>query len=467
MKLTKPQKQIFNMESFLNDSVSCICGSMLLKTEKTVSEMQEAVNVIYRINDALRLRIKKDGKKITQHLIDNEEITVPVIYFNSTSELYVYADKYARIPLPLDGKLWEITVLKLPEYSGILVKFHHIIADSWTAALICSQFKLLINDNIPEAYSYTDYLTSEDEYLSSKRYIKDKEYFTAKINECPEPVFISDKPDISFTSERKSFRIEETELLRSFSETNNISVFTLFLAATSFYLSRIKHNSEKFFIGTTVLNRTGKKERNTVGMYVNTVPVLVQADYNATVNDNISQINTEVLSVLRHQKFNYSDILEDTGKGKLFDVLVSYQNAQILDGDVISQWHHNGVQVENIQIHIEDRDSDGTLKIHYDYRTDKFTENEINTIHSHIFNLLHDCMNNPDKKIGELNMLSEQEMHKILTRFNDTYVDYSKDICIYSLFEEQAIKNSEKTAVVFKNNRLTYSELHSLTEEYA
>ena len=467
MKLTKPQKQIYNMESLMNDSVSCICGSMLLKTEKTVSEMQEAVNVIYRINDALRLRIKKDGKDITQHLIGYEETTVPVLYFNNTSEMYAYANKYAKKPISLEGKLWEITVLKLPEYSGILVKFHHIIADSWTAALICSQFKLLINDKIPDVYSYTDYLTSENEYLNSKRYIKDKEYFTAKMNECSEPVFISDKADISFVAERKTFRIEETKLLKSFCEKQNYSVFTFFLSVASFYLSRITHNSDNFFIGTTVLNRTGEKERNTVGMYVNTVPVLVQPDYNTTVNNNILEINTEIFSVLRHQKFNYTDILEDTGKGKLFDILVSYQNAQILDGDVLSQWHHNGIQAESLQIHIEDRDSDGTLKIHYDYRTDKFTADEIDTMHSHIFNLLYDCMENPDKKISELNMLSDSEKQKILIDFNDTSVEYSSKKCVHTLFEEQAEKNPDKTAIVSCDNILTYKELNEKANSIA
>ena len=42
--------------------------------------------------------------------------------------------------------------------------------------------------------------------------------------------------------------------------------------------------------------------------------------------------------------------------------------------------------------------------MHFDYRTDKFTEDEINTLHNHIINLLNDCMENPDKKIGELSI---------------------------------------------------------------
>ena len=467
MKLSKPQKQIYNMESIMNGSVSCVCGCMLLDTVKTEAEINDALNIMYRMNDALRIRLIKNGETVSQYITEYKELSVPALHFDSREELNAYAESYAKIPFASDGSLSEITPVILPSYSGVLIKMHHIISDGWTCALVASQMKLLLTGYDITAYSYADYLATEEEYLSGKRYKKDKEYFTSKINECAEPLFLSSKPDISFKAERKTFRIEETELLQDFSRKLNTSVFSVILAVTSFYFSRVKNNAENFFIGTTVLNRTGEKERNTMGMYVNTVPVLMKPDYSETVSSNISAVSSEVLAVLRHQKFNYTDVFEETGKGKLFDVIVSYQNAQIVNGETIIEWYSNGMQDENLQIHVEDHDADGTLKMHFDYRTDKFSEDEIDTIHSHIFNLLNDCMENPDKKIGELSMLSEEEKQKLLYEFNDTRLDYNKNTCVYELFEKQVRNNPDKTAVIFKDKKFTYSDLYSLTEEYA
>ena len=466
MKLSKPQKQIYNMESLMNGSVSCVCGCMLLDTVKTEAQINEALGIMYRMNDALRIRIKKNGENVSQYITQFKDQFIPALYFDSREELNAYADSYAKIPFESDGPLSEITPVILPSYSGVLIKMHHIISDGWTCAMVASQMKLLLTGFMPEAYSYADYLTTEEEYLSSKRYLKDKEYFTSKINECSDPVFISDKADISFVSERKSFRIHETQRLEDFCRKLNTSVFAVILAVTSFYFSRVKENADNFFIGTTVLNRTGEKERNTMGMYVNTVPVLMKPDYSATVADNISAVSSDILSVLRHQKFNYIDILEETGKGKLFDVIVSYQNAQIVNGETIIEWYSNGMQAENLQIHVEDHDADGTLKMHFDYRTDKFTEDEINTLHNHIINLLNDCMENPDKKIGELSILSENEK-TVLSQLNNTQTPYQSEKCVHTLIEEQTEKTPDKTAIVGCDKTITYRELNETANRIA
>ena len=73
MKLTKPQKQIYNMESLMNGSIACVCGCMLLDIEKSEEEINNALNVMYSMNDALRIRIQKNGKNFSQYIKEFEE----------------------------------------------------------------------------------------------------------------------------------------------------------------------------------------------------------------------------------------------------------------------------------------------------------------------------------------------------------------------------------------------------------
>ena len=126
MKLSKPQRQIYNMESLMNGSVSCVCGCMLLDTVKSEDEINNALNIMYRMNDALRIRIQKNGEEVSQYISAFTKNYIPALHFDSREELNAYADSYAKIPFAPDGPLSEITPVILPSHSGVLIKLHHI-----------------------------------------------------------------------------------------------------------------------------------------------------------------------------------------------------------------------------------------------------------------------------------------------------------------------------------------------------
>lgn len=469
MKLTKPQNLIYAMEKFIGGSVSNICGCILIKTAKSISDTQKAVNALFCLNDALRIRIAFSDGVHSQYVADYHEKNFEVLKFDCSSDLDKYASEFAKKTIDLYGDLCEIKIVVLPETTGILAKLHHIISDAWTFSLIGTQFYKLMTDEDVKAYSYTDYADSEHEYIDSKRYIKDKEFFVSQFRKCEEPIYVSDKPDISFSAGRKTVFVplKKTSELTAFAKENKISLLTLFFTVVSIYMSIRNFNAEEFYIGTAVINRSGYKEQNTMGMFVNTVPVLVELNNNANFYDNLNNVDLSLLSVLRHQKYNYGDLLKEIKnnsnlKNKLYDVLVSYQNATVVGEDFKSKWYHNGFQTESLQIHIEDRDSIGALKIHYDYRTDKFTEDEIIDFHENLFDLLNECIKTPDKKITEISVMGA-EKH---ASFNKTEHDYDIPVntTLYSLFEKTAKENKEKICITTAKRELTFGELCCVSE---
>ena len=213
-------------------------------------------------------------------------------------------------------------------------------------------------------------------------------------------------------------------------------------------------------------------------MFVNTVPVLVELNNESSFSKNLNAVKTTVLGILRHQRFNYGDVLAAIRKEynfteKLYDVLLSYQNAAIAAEGVETTWYHSGMQSESLQIHIDDRDNEGIFRIHYDYQTEKFTEHDIDVLHEHLGNLLFDAIKSDMKKLYELELLTADEKQKLLFDFNDTAVDYPRDKCVHQLFEEQVQKTPNKTAIIASDQTLTYAELneqanriaHSLVEK--
>ena len=467
MKLTKPQQLIYDMEKFAGGSIATICGGVLFEGQRDLAELQNAVNELYRLNDAPRIRIVETPNKVYQEILPYSEQKTRVLSFKSKAEMTRYAEKYAKEPLNFKGSLCELSIVILPGQYGFLAKLHHIISDAWTITLIASQLHAILNGEAPVVYSYTDYPEKEQAYLQSPRYEKDKDFFLKNFEKCEEIVYLSEKPNGSLVSCRKTFVIdsEKAKEITGYLSRRKISAFTLFMAILAVYINRVKMNAERFFIGTAVLNRTGVKEKNTMGMFVNTVPVLAELDNGKSFSENLSGMEKSVLSVLRSQRYNYGDILSSVRKEygfteKLYDVMLSYQNATVSGTNFETAWYHNGMQNESLQLHIDDHDREGIFRIHYDYLSDKFTEHEIDLLHQHMETLLFDAIRHDDKKIFELEMLTESEKQQLLSDFNDTAAAYSREKCVHRLFEEQVEKTPDKTAVIACDKTLNYRELN-------
>ncbi len=399
MRLTKPQQLIYDMERFSGGAIATICGSVLLKGQADGDAISDALNRMVEQNDALRIQIaEKDGIP-SQTVSEHTHRDYPVLWFLNKQAMQDYANKLAKEPMELHGELFQAIGIVVGEEYGILVKIHHIISDAWTLALIGTQFYALMNGEEINPRSYMDYITTEDEYLASQRHQKDKQFWLDTFAKCDEPSYLSEHITKNTKANRKTFVInrEQTAKIADFAHKTGSSMYAVMMTAVAVYFNRVKNNLEQFYIGTAVLNRSGKAEKNTMGMYINTVPVLIQLDNEKTFEENMTSIVSASFHVFRHQRYHYGDILKSIREEyrfeeKLYDVMFSYQNAKTVGTDTESCWYHCGEQNESLQIHIDDRDSEGTLTVHYDYNIEKFTEVSIERMHGHIFNLLSDAI---------------------------------------------------------------------------
>ena len=474
MYLTRPQKLIYDMERFAGGSINVICGCMLLPGASSEAELVAGVNRVFQLNDALRIRISEEDGQSSQQVIPYTEKNIEVLHFTSKAELDFYAQKSAEEPFDFYGDLCNIQVVILPDQYGLLVKFHHIVGDAWTIALIGTQFNTIMNGKEPSACSYCEYVESEKEYLESQRYENDRTFFLEQFKKCDEVTYLSEKQATSYNATRKTFVLDadKTQQIKDYATRSKSSAYALFMTALAIYMNRTNMNAEKFYLGTAVLNRSGVREKRTMGMFVNTVPMLIELKNGNSFAENLAAMGKTIFSAFRHQKFNYGDVLSAIRKEysfseKLYDVMLSYQNATITGGDCETTWYHCGMQNESLQIHIDDRDREGVFRIHYDYQTDKFTVQEIEALHNHLMTLLQDAIANDTKKLYELELLPPEEKKKVLFDFNDTAMDYPRDKCVHQLFEEQVTRTPNKVAVIACDKTLTYAQLNEQANRIA
>lgn len=278
--LSKPQQTIYDMSKVIGGSISTICGSVLKHGAPDTALLKKCVNELYRLNDALRIHIRKTNGQPMQYFADYAEKDIEVLHFDSENDFTEYANSLAQRHISLYddlAQICEICAATVGDKYGIVFALHHIIRDAWTATLLAEQFIELVEGTVPSAYSYIEYLDSEQKYINSGRYETDKKYWPEEFSKCDEVTYLNEHESKDYSAKRATYIIgkEKTAQIQSYIKNHKASVYSLFMTLFAVYMNRIKFNREKFYIGTTVLNRRGVREKNTLGMYINTVPLLI------------------------------------------------------------------------------------------------------------------------------------------------------------------------------------------------
>jgi amino acid adenylation domain-containing protein len=107
------------------------------------------------------------------------------------------------------------------------------------------------------------------------------------------------------------------------------------------------------------------------------------------------------------------------------------------------------------------------LEAQFTYSTDLFDEGTIVRMVTHFENLLEGVVTDPDEKVSGLPLLTETEREKLVSEWNNTWTEYPRNLCLHQLFETQAQRNPDATAVEFENQRLTYNELNRRANQVA
>ena len=93
------------------------------------------------------------------------------------------------------------------------------------------------------------------------------------------------------------------------------------------------------------------------------------------------------------------------------------------------------------------------------YNTDLFEAMSIERMMRHFEKLLSEVIADPDRRIGELALLSDEEREE-LAGWNRTEKEYGERGCIHELIEEQVKRSPDGVAVVYEQEQVSYEELN-------
>lgn len=486
--LTEPQKNFLKIEqvNYSDNDLFSIYSYIKLPKATDINILDKVVNKIYELNDATRIHFIKDENtnEYAQYISDYSYEKTEIITYNTDSIIDVI-EKIKQNKFSVNGLLNKFYIAKLPSYTYLIVTFHHILSDGYGMTNIANQIKdfyyaienNISLDNYPVG-SYKNFISREQEYLSSSRFEKDELFWKKQVQNIEPCTIFKNKDITSHEANRFEYQIpyEISDKIEKYCEKNKITEYSFFLSIISIYFNNM-YNMENITLGTPYLNRAKKNdELLDTGLHVCTLPLNINFDINSDFITLCNAINSNNLSLYKHGGYSINNIQklfreEKNTNANLYEIGFSYQigisEKEFLSKNYIKNgknddigkcaWIFSGSQNNTITFHITQINKQKVFSI--DYLLSVFSEAEIAKTNSIIFNLINQILNGV-KDFNKLQLLINEDV-KLLTKFNSTGNMEKCTNNIIDIFEEVVSKHPNKTALICGNKELTYEEFNN------
>lgn len=366
----------------------------------------------------------------------------------------------------------------------ILASHHHIIMDGWCMSIVFSDlmryYKQMTNG---DSYEKVYEIVQKEKETSSKyiEYLKwlkkvDRknglEYWKNLLDGYENIADISPLVKVSDSMEgvkEKTGLFEQNEygIIKEVARKFNVTVNTVFEVAWGILLQKYSYLDDVVF-GKVVSGRNvpirGIEE--TVGLFINTIPCRVSSTADKVISDLFKEVQNQAAMSTSYDFCPLFEIQKQTRqRADLIKSLINFEYGNNYQEMALEQSFSR--EETNYDINLSFYLENNQVLLRLIYNSGKYTENEMDRLLFYYRNLVHAMVTNPQSTIENLSLLDKNEEKRILQAFNDTSVAYPKEKTVVEIFENQVEKNSEKKAVVFGDETITYGELNRRSNSLA
>jgi len=440
--LSQPQRRIWNIEKIHPDTpIHCVGGvTVLTGGEIRPDILRSAFLFCLRNNAIFRLRLSETEDEPWQYFCDETEApTVHQLDFseqhNPLEVFYEWAKAVFTTPFDLkEGPLFYVAVVQLKDgQTAFFLKFHHILADGWSVSLfidqaydVYRQIARKADVSLPASGEYLRLVAEEENYQRSDEFLKDRTFWIEKFKDL-QPNFPQAQGS-RLDGKRKQFDCPDqlSELILAYSKKNHAGINLLLIALVLFYEHR-RTGCEELVIGIPLLNRNSSVHKKTIGMYTSTMPLRIRFAGNISIRQLLMLVKEELKKCYQHQKYPYNFLVQDLELRKkqahgLFNLCVNYYATKLpatFEGaQATNDEFYCGCQPYHLQVTVKEWGN--SIQFQYDYRTDLFTDFEIDCLNETLVHLAAGFCTCDDRLLDDIEMLSDRRHGEITKKFERT-----------------------------------------------
>ncbi|MFA0962344.1 amino acid adenylation domain-containing protein [Roseivirga sp. BDSF3-8] len=371
--------------------------------------------------------------------------------------------------------LFKFEIIKLDESRWIwYAKVHHILSDGWGISLLFQRVSELYNSltkldklNIQER-KFSNFIYNDIEYLKSQSYSEDRDYWLNKYRYNSQVLFPL-KPGDNENKKGKIFSLNISShsyiSFKNICKKNNVTSFQAILGINSLLFCQ-GTDRDGISIAVPLLNRSNRYFKETMGPFMNILPVRIETDHALTLLDLIKGVKKELLQTYRHQKFQLGHLLKElnlqSGSKGIYDLRVSFEqhnyNALFRDCACEIVAMSNEEEEDPLSIHIMEYQDGKDVEVRFDYREEYLQEWEVKAIAERFCLLLESFEDNLLKKVNEVNLFLPGEKELVTTTFQGEEEERSIHSLV-DLLQDSFKRYPDNVAIIQGTEVITYREL--------
>ncbi len=446
--LIPSQDTMYLMQKYtFHKQIVQIPTSFMVDSDIDFNVLTQALNIEIERNDSMRLRFKKEGKKVKQYFLDSYKIdSVKVLSFRTEDEQNRFFTKDAQTPVRfLKDECYRIYFFNAYNgYKGIYINASHMVMDAigilvFYLDLLGVYKSLKKGTELPEPlFKYEDYIIKEHERCSNEaRFEKGRKFYDEYFRSCGEPTYSGVHGPAFLEKERKKKKDPDLKIpsaysplldkaavigkkidpelsakIISFCKDRSVAPESIMLLAMRTHLSAL-HNRDPFGMQLLMCSkRITYKDQKTGGCMAQPLQVLTYIEEDKTFSEALDDFLHVRTSLYRHLSYPYTTARDQfremynysliQGPASLMFSWLPVPVTEFKEYKFDFRTYNLGRYFSPLYAICYPDPQTGALALHYMYREKLITPADLENLHNNTVKILEQGIANPDITIGEL-----------------------------------------------------------------
>ncbi|MDC9612612.1 amino acid adenylation domain-containing protein [Xenorhabdus khoisanae] len=470
--------------------------ALRLRGQLDIDVWQQALDALFTRHEALRsVFVSNDGQPQVELLSTDLGLPIRKYDLRKTPDVDEQLERLCaqetEAPFNLVcGPLIRASLIQLADddYIFLLIQ-HHIVSDGWSVDVLMRELNtcyaaFLAGQPNPLpvlTVQYPDYAAWQRQWFSVERLQSQSDYWRTALAGVPVLLDLpTDRPrpsEQSFAGDLVPVVLEPalTDSLKQLSEQQGTTLFMTLLSAWAIVLSRLS-GQEDVVIGTPSAGRNHQAVESLIGFFVNTLALRVDLSGVPNAAELLTRVKQTALAAQEHQDLPFEQVVEIVQPSRqlahtpLFQVMFAWQNNEH------TGWELPGLAVSpadvllntakfDLELNLSEEEDHIVGALHY--ATALFDKPTIERHVGYLHAVLQAMVADLQQPVRKIDILAPAERKLLLETWNGTETPYPDPWCIHQVFEQQAGKTPDATALVYEEQIFSYAELNARANRLA
>ena len=472
-----------------------IPGVLSLKGNLNVEALEQALNAIVARHQILRTVYVEDGQSgAHQQVLADAQLTLTRLDLShqpsqASLEQLINSEAAAPFDLSCDLMLRASLIELASDDYVLLITMHHIASDGWSMSILTEELAACYQAYLHQQSAqlpalnlqYRDYAYWQHQPEQQQLMAQQVSYWQQQLADIPTVHSLPlDRPrgataDVKGRLFSTKVDATTTKALNQLAQNHDASLFMLLNAAMAVLVGRYS-GEQDIVLGTLMANREHPDLAPLVGFFVNVLALRTDLSGQPSFNELLAQSKQTLLDAYAHQQVPFEQVIDAIEPARtlshhpVFQIMLILQNnpqAELTLEQVQLTAMAGSEPVALYDLTLNVLEANDELTLNFEYATSLFDSDSIERMAQSFVVLLQGIVKTPETAVSRLPLLAETQKQQVLQSWNNTDFAYDKSLCVHHLFEQQLANHSDKPAVIFQQQQLTYGQLNAKANQLA